>query len=135
MIEIIRRSTVVPDCVLELSEIVERGDLFQVDLKMRPVCQNVCTHARRAAEVAVTFFCEERTHVVVLLEVLEILILVLSQSLSDIGVLNHIQNCLSLLLQPLVRQECLLSLLVEFYMTKSWSASPLSQQQVVNRDL
>ena len=98
MIEIIRRSTVVPDCVLELSEIIERGDLFQVDLKMRPVCQNVCTHARRAAEIAVTFFCEERTHVVVLLEVLEILILVLSQSLSDIGVLNHIQNCLSLLL-------------------------------------
>ena len=32
MIEIIRRSTVVPDCVLELSEIVERGDLFQIDL-------------------------------------------------------------------------------------------------------
>ena len=135
MIEIIRRSTVVPDCVLELSEIIERGDLFQVDLKMRPVCQNVCTHARRAAEIAVTFFCEERTHVVVLLEVLEILILVLSQSLSDIGVLNHIQNCLSLLLQPLVRQECLLSLLVEFYMINSWSASSRSQQQVVNRDL
>lgn len=135
MIEIIRRSTVVPDCVLELSEIVERGDLFQVDLKMRPVCQNVCTHARRAAEIAVTFFCEERTHVVVLLEVLEILILVLSQSLSDIGVLNHIQNRLSLLLQPLVRQECLLSLLVEFYMINSWSASSRSQQQVVNRDL
>lgn len=60
MIEIIRRSTVVPDCVLELSEIVERGDLFQVDLKMRPVCQNVCTHARRAAEIAVTFFVKKK---------------------------------------------------------------------------
>jgi len=32
VIEIIRRSTVVPDRVLELSEIVECGDLFQVDL-------------------------------------------------------------------------------------------------------
>lgn len=33
MVEIIRRSTVVPNGVLELSEIVECGDLFQVDLK------------------------------------------------------------------------------------------------------
>ena len=33
MIEIIRRSAVVPKGVLELSEIVECGDLFQVDLK------------------------------------------------------------------------------------------------------
>ena len=33
MVEIIRRSAVVPNRVLELSEIVERGDLFQVDLK------------------------------------------------------------------------------------------------------
>lgn len=33
VVEIIRRSTVVPDRVLELPEIVECGDLFQVDLK------------------------------------------------------------------------------------------------------
>ena len=33
MIQVIRCSTVVPDGVLELSEVVERGDLFQVDLK------------------------------------------------------------------------------------------------------
>ena len=32
MIEIICRSAVVPNGVLELPEIVERGDLFQVDL-------------------------------------------------------------------------------------------------------
>ena len=119
VVEIIRRSTVVPDRVLELPEIVEGGDLFQVDLKMRPVCQNVCTHARRAAEIAVTFFCEERTHVVVLLEVLEILVLVLSQGLGDIWILNHVQNRLSFLLQPLVCQEGLLSLLVELCTTIS----------------
>ena len=33
VVEIVRRSTVVPNRVLELSEIVECGDLFQVDLK------------------------------------------------------------------------------------------------------
>ena len=33
MVEIIRRSAVVPNRVLELSEIVERGDLFQIDLE------------------------------------------------------------------------------------------------------
>ena len=49
-----------------------------------------------------TFLCEG-THVVVLLEVVEILVLVLSQSLSNIGVFNHVQNRLSFLLQPLVR--------------------------------
>ena len=61
----------------------------------------------------------EGTHVVVLLEVVEILVLILSQSLSNIGVLNHVQNRLSFLLQSLVRQECLLSLLVELYATES----------------
>jgi len=45
--------------------------------------------ARGAAVIAVTFLCEG-THVVVISEVLEILVLVLSQSLSDIGVLNHV---------------------------------------------
>jgi len=45
----------------------------------------------------VTFLCEG-THVVVLFEVVEILVLVLSQGLSDIGVLNHVQNRLSFLL-------------------------------------
>lgn len=45
----------------------------------------------------------KKTHVVVLLEVLKILVLVLSQGLSDIGVLNHAQNRLGFLLQPLVR--------------------------------
>ena len=38
------------------------------------------------------------THVVVFLEVLEVLVLVLSQGLGDIGVLNHIQNGLGFLL-------------------------------------
>jgi len=33
MVEIIRRSAVVPNRVLELPEIVERGDLFQIDLE------------------------------------------------------------------------------------------------------
>ena len=33
MVEIIRRPAVVPNGVLELSEIIECGDLFQVDLK------------------------------------------------------------------------------------------------------
>ena len=33
VVEIIRRSAVVPDGVLELSEIVECGDLFQVHLQ------------------------------------------------------------------------------------------------------
>jgi hypothetical protein len=59
------------------------------------------------------------THVVVVLEVLQILIFVLSQSLSHIGVLNHVQNRLSLLLQSLVCQKRLFSLLVEIYATKS----------------
>jgi hypothetical protein len=35
VVEIIRRSTVVPDRELELSKVVERGDLFQVDLESR----------------------------------------------------------------------------------------------------
>ena len=35
VIEIVRRSTVIPDGILELSEIVECGDLFQVDLKRK----------------------------------------------------------------------------------------------------
>jgi hypothetical protein len=34
VVQILRRSTVVPDRVLELPEIVECGDLLQVDLKM-----------------------------------------------------------------------------------------------------
>lgn len=55
----------------------------------------------------------KKTHVVVLLEVLEILVFVLSQSLGDIGVLNHVQDSLGFLLQPLVRQECLFPLFVE----------------------
>lgn len=70
------------------------------------------------AVIAVKLYCEG-THVVVLLEVVEILVLILSQSLSNIGVLNHVQNRLSFLLQSLVRQECLLSLLVELYATES----------------
>ena len=43
MIEIIRRSAVVPKGVLELSEIVECGDLFQVDLKSE-WCVRTYTH-------------------------------------------------------------------------------------------
>ena len=125
VVEIIRRSTVVPDRVLELSEIVEGGDLFQVDLK-RERCVRTYTHihtcARSPAVMDVTFIFVKNTHVVVLLEVLEILILVLPQGLSDIWVLNHVQNCLSVLLQPLVRQESFLSLLVELYTTSIRSA-------------
>lgn len=56
MIEIIRRSAVVPNGVLELPKIVERGDLFQIDLEMRMVGQNACRRARRPAVIAVTFF-------------------------------------------------------------------------------
>jgi len=41
MVEIIRRSAVVPDRVLELSEIIERGDLFQVDLESER-CVRTC---------------------------------------------------------------------------------------------
>ena len=78
--------------------------------------QNAHPDARRTAGVAVTFV--KGTHVVVVLEVLQILIFVLSQGLSDIGVLNHVQNRLSLLLQPLVCQKRLFSLLVEVYPTK-----------------
>ena len=75
--------------------------------------------------MVVTGSCDD-THVVVLLEVLEILVLVLSQRLSDIGILNHVQNGLRLLLQPLVRQECFLSLFVELYTTKTRSAVSFS---------
>ena len=44
---------------------------------------------------------------------MQILDLILSQSLSDVGVLNYIQDRLGFLLQSLVRQERLLSLLAE----------------------
>lgn len=43
VIEIIRRSAVVPNGVLKLSEIVECGDLFQVDLKSER-CVRTCVH-------------------------------------------------------------------------------------------
>lgn len=57
--------------------------------------------------------CVKKTHVVILLEIMQILDLILSQSLSDVGVLNYIQDRLGFLLQSLVRQERLLSLLAE----------------------
>lgn len=68
--------------------------------------------------MGVTFICVKETHVIVLFQVLEILIFVLSQGLSNVRVLNNIQNRLSLLLQPIVCQESFLSLLVELYPTK-----------------
>ena len=81
MVEIVRRSTVVPDRVLELSEIVERGDLFQVDLESRATCQNgIFVHARRRSGNGCDVFSiiRSETHVVVLLEIVEILHLILS---------------------------------------------------------
>lgn len=56
MVEVIRRSTVVPDRVLELSKVVECGDLFQVDLKHNQHVRMYKQHARSTAVIAVTFF-------------------------------------------------------------------------------
>ena len=44
VVEVIRRSTVVSNGVLKLPEIVERGDLFQVDLESVR-CVRTCVRA------------------------------------------------------------------------------------------
>ena len=58
---------------------------------------------------------KKRTHAIIILEVLQVLVLILTKRLGDIWVFDHIEDGLRLLLQPLVRRHGLIPLCSEFY--------------------
>jgi hypothetical protein len=74
------------------------------------------------------------THVVVLLEILEILIFVLSERLCDIRVLDHIEHGLCLLLEPLVRRHRACPLLVKFCVQFTVVQSAFILVMMITRD-
>jgi len=102
VVEVLGRTAVASVAVLELAKVVERGNLLEGELERKTIDER---------ETWMTW--TRGTYAVIVLEVLQVLELVLTQCLRNIGVLNHIEHGLCLLLEPLVGRYGVLALLVK----------------------
>jgi hypothetical protein len=88
VVEVVCGTAVISVCILELTKVVQSGNLFQ--------CQLLVVVSTEETQG------ELKTHIVVIFEILQVLTFILTQGLSNIGVLDDIQYSLSLLLESFV---------------------------------
>ena len=102
VVEVVRGTRIVPIRVLELAKVVQRGYLLEGELQ-----KSGGRSARQIERVG-------STHIIVVLQISQILVLVLSQSLCDVWVLDYVEYGLCFLLQLLIDGNRLLSLCSKF---------------------
>ena len=103
MVEVVRGTRIVPVCVLELAKAVQCGYLLEGELQ-----KSEGRSARQIERVGGS------TDIVVVLQIGQILVLVLSQSLCDVWVLDYVEYSLCFLLQLLIDRNSLFALSSKF---------------------
>ena len=101
VVEVVGSSAIIAVGVLELTKVIQGVDLFKGDLQSD----------NEGIERRVRY---GRTYAIVLLQVRQVLVLVLPQSLCDLWVLDHVQHGLGLLLKAFICVNSIFTLSHEF---------------------